>query len=148
MLNIYIFIKIILKITDWLYYFRSILQNGSLLIKNVFNDEEKDTSEGFEAYQCVAFVDNIGSAVSRIATVTLARKCYFKKIFYIYVLPIIMSTGLSPFEKQPSNLKLFPGQTAHFSCVINSQPPPKITWLKDHSPIIIDARMTIFPSGI
>lgn len=56
-----------------LYYFRSILQNGSLLIKNIFNDEEKDTSEGLEAYQCVAFVDNIGSAVSRIATITLAR---------------------------------------------------------------------------
>ncbi|XP_025405538.1 neogenin isoform X3 [Sipha flava] len=106
---------------------RSILQNGSLLIKNVFNDHEKDISEGFEAYQCVAFVDNIGSAVSRIATITLAR--------------------LSPFEKQPTNLKLFPGQTAHFSCIINSQPPPKITWLKDHSPLIIDARMTIFPSG-
>lgn len=50
------------------------MQNGSLLIKNVFNDDEKDTSEGFEAYQCVAFVDNIGSAVSRIATITLARE--------------------------------------------------------------------------
>lgn len=48
-----------------------------MLIKNVFNDDEKDTSEGFEEYQCVAFVDNIGSAVSRIATITLARKFYF-----------------------------------------------------------------------
>ncbi|VVC27257.1 Hypothetical protein CINCED_3A012217 [Cinara cedri] len=106
---------------------RSILQNGSLLIKNIFIDDEKDNSDGFEAYQCVAFVDNFGSAVSRIATITLAR--------------------LSPFEKQPTNLRLFPGQTAHFSCVINSQPPPKIVWLKDHTPLIIDARMTIFPSG-
>lgn len=43
----------------------------------MFNDHEKDTSEGFEAYQCVAFVDNIGSAVSRIATITLARMFYF-----------------------------------------------------------------------
>ncbi|XP_050425598.1 neogenin isoform X2 [Adelges cooleyi] len=106
---------------------RTLLNNGSLLIKNVFNDET-NTSDGLEAYQCVAFVDNIGSAVSRIATITLAR--------------------LSPFEKQPTNLRLFPGQTAHFSCVINSQPPPKIVWLKDHSALIIDAsRMTIFPSG-
>lgn len=59
-------------------FFRSILQNGSLLIKNVFSDDENDTSGGFEAYQCVAFVDNIGSAVSRIATITLARKFYFR----------------------------------------------------------------------
>ncbi|XP_025206226.1 neogenin isoform X3 [Melanaphis sacchari] len=107
---------------------RSILKNGSLLIKNVFNNDEKDISEGLEAYQCVAFVDNIGSAVSRIATITLAR--------------------LSPFEKQPTDLKLLPGQTAYFSCVINSQPLPKITWFKDHSPLVIDrTRMTIFPSG-
>uniref|UniRef100_A0A2S2PN96 Neogenin n=1 Tax=Schizaphis graminum TaxID=13262 RepID=A0A2S2PN96_SCHGA len=107
---------------------RSILKNGSLLIKNVFNNDEKDISEGLEAYQCVAFVDNIGSAVSRIATITLAR--------------------LSPFEKQPTDLRLLPGQTAHFSCVINSQPLPKITWFKDHSPLVIDrTRMTIFPSG-
>jgi len=27
------------------------------------------------------------------------------------------------------------------------QPPPKITWLKDNSPLVTDARMTIFPSG-
>ncbi|XP_050527006.1 neogenin isoform X2 [Daktulosphaira vitifoliae] len=107
---------------------RSVLSNGSLLIKNIFNNDEKEASEGFEAYQCVAFVDNIGSAVSRTATITLAR--------------------LSPFEKQPINLKLSPGQTAYFSCVINSQPSPRIVWLKDHSPLIVDdSRMTIFPSG-
>lgn len=120
------------------------------MIKNIFNDDEKDTSEGFEAYQCVAVVDNIGSAVSRIATITLARKFFICVnitilMFIYYIIQILI--GLSPFEKQPSNLKLFPGQTAHFSCVINSQPPPKIVWLKDHSQLIIDARMTIFPSG-
>lgn len=71
-----------LSIYLYFYYFRSILQNGSLLIKNIFNDEEKDTSEGFEAYQCVAFVDNIGSAVSRIATITLARTVYLLA-FYV-----------------------------------------------------------------
>ncbi|XP_050426964.1 netrin receptor DCC-like [Adelges cooleyi] len=105
---------------------RTLLNNGSLLIKNVFNDET-NPSDGLEAYQCVAFVDDIGSAVSRIATIILAR--------------------LSPFEKQPTNLRLFPGQTAYFSCVINSQSPQKIVWLKDHSLLIIDgSRMTIFPS--
>lgn len=63
------------------------MKNGSLLIKNVFNNDEKDISEGLEAYQCVAFVDNIGSAVSRIATITLARK--FDSVeFYIYLLII------------------------------------------------------------
>jgi len=66
------------------------LKNGSLLIKNVFNNDEKDISEGLEAYQCVAFVDNIGSAVSRIATVTLARKSYFMKLIFIYLLTIII----------------------------------------------------------
>lgn len=68
-----------------LYSFRSILKNGSLLIKNVFNNDEKDISEGLEAYQCVAFVDNIGSAVSRIATVTLARKSYLMKFLFLFI---------------------------------------------------------------
>lgn len=54
------------------------------MIKNIFNDDEKDTSEGFEAYQCVAFVDNIGSAVSRIATITLARKFFISVNIKIY----------------------------------------------------------------
>jgi len=54
------------------------------LIKNLFNDDEKDVSEGLEAYQCVAFVDNIGSAVSRIATITLAREFRATPFTYFY----------------------------------------------------------------
>jgi len=61
------------------------LKNGSLLIKNVFNNDEKDISEGLEAYQCVAFVDNIGSAVSRIATITLARKFNSMEFLYLFI---------------------------------------------------------------
>lgn len=56
-----------------------------MLIKNVFNNDEKDISEGLEAYQCVAFVDNIGSAVSRIATITLARKFCAIKFLYLFI---------------------------------------------------------------
>ncbi|KAL4085515.1 hypothetical protein QTP88_027026 [Uroleucon formosanum] len=54
---------------------------------------------------------------------------------------------VSPFEKQPTDLRLLPGQTGRFSCFVNSQPLPKIIWLKDNSPLVIDNRMTIFQSG-
>ncbi|KAL4085519.1 hypothetical protein QTP88_027030 [Uroleucon formosanum] len=106
---------------------RSILKNGSLVIKNVFNNDKNGISEGLESYKCVAFVDNIGVMVSRTASVILAR--------------------VSPFEKQPTDLRLLPGQTGRFSCFVNSQPLPKIIWLKDNSPLVIDNRMTIFQSG-
>jgi len=121
------------------------LKNGSLLIKDVFNNDKKNISEGLESYRCVAFVDDIGVVVSRTASVILARKLNFMKN-YNYLFTNNNYTGLS-FEKQPTDLRLLPGQTAHFSCLVNSQPLQKIIWLKDHSPLVIDNRMTIFPSG-
>lgn len=42
-------------------------------MKSVFGDESGDHG-GVEEYQCLATVDNIGSIVSRTATVKLARK--------------------------------------------------------------------------
>lgn len=50
------------------------MKNGSLLIKNVFNNDEKDISKGLESYKCVAFVDEIGLVISRTASVIPARK--------------------------------------------------------------------------
>lgn len=120
------------------------MKNGSLLIKDVFNDVN-NISEGLESYRCVAFVDDIGVVVSRTASVILARKLNFMKN-YNHLFTDNNFTGLS-FEKQPTDLRLLPGQTAHFSCLVNSQPLQKIIWLKDHSPLVIDNRMTIFPSG-
>lgn len=115
-----------------------------MLIKNVFNNE-KDISKGLESYKCIAFVDEIGLVVSRTASVILARKLNFMKN-YNHLFINNNYTGLS-FEKQPTDLRLFSGQTAHFSCLFNSQPLQKLIWLKDHLPLVIDNRMTIFPSG-
>lgn len=106
---------------------RKQLDNNSLLLVS-FLGGESNNDNGQEQYQCVASVDSVGSIVSRVVTVTLAR--------------------LPPFEKQPSDLQVFPGQTAVFSCLIHAQPPPQIFWLKDQRPLVLDeARMTILPSG-
>jgi len=122
------------------------LKNGSLVIKNVFNNDKNGISEGLESYKCVAFVDNIGVMVSRTASVILARKLNFMKN-YNHLFTNNNHTGVSPFEKQPTDLRLLPGQTGRFSCFVNSQPLPKLIWLKDNSPLVIDNRMTIFQSG-
>ena len=108
-------------------YFRSQLSNGSLLISSVLGNTGEG-EEGSEQYQCVASVDSIGSILSRRATVSLAR--------------------LSPLEQQPSSLRLFVGQTAHFACRVNGKPRPQVTWLKDQRPLVLDeTRMLILPSG-
>lgn len=46
------------------------LSNNSLLLLSVTGGE----AGGLEQYQCVATVDSVGSIVSRVATVTLARQ--------------------------------------------------------------------------
>ncbi|KAG8253177.1 putative aminophospholipid-translocase [Homalodisca vitripennis] len=96
------------------------LSNNSLLILSVVENQEQ--------YHCVATVDSVGSIVSRTATVTLAH--------------------LPPLERQPQDLRLFPGQTALFSCLVEGNPPPLVTWIKDGRPLVLDeTRMIILPSG-
>ncbi|XP_068083914.1 neogenin [Anabrus simplex] len=104
--------------------YRSQLPNGSLLLQTVFPDQQGLQGD----YQCVATLDNVGSIVSRFAKLRIAT--------------------LPQLEKQPQDLRVFPGQTAHFTCLVSAIPPARITWLKDDRPLAIDeTRMVVLPSG-
>lgn len=43
---------------------------------------------------------------------------------------------------------MFRGQKAYFACRVQATPPPRVKWLKDERPLLLDLlRMTILPSG-
>lgn len=50
--------------------------------------------------------------------------------------------------QQPADLRVFPGQTAHFACVTQSVPVARVTWLKNDRPLALDrVRMLVMPTG-
>ncbi|XP_045461534.1 neogenin isoform X4 [Harmonia axyridis] len=103
--------------------YRSQLTNGSLYITSV--SEELGLTG---TYRCMATLPNIGSIVSRNATLSVA--------------------SLSGFHDGPRDLTVFVGQKAYFACRVQALPQPKIKWLKDERPFHLDdLRMTILPSG-
>ncbi|KAG5888723.1 hypothetical protein JTB14_023799 [Gonioctena quinquepunctata] len=103
--------------------YRSQLTNGSLYINSVIEEERLTGS-----YQCMATLPNVGSIVSRTAKLSIAN--------------------LSGFYEQPSDLSVYVGQHAYFACRVIGVPPPKIRWLKDERPMLLDdLRMAILPSG-
>lgn len=52
------------------------------------------------------------------------------------------------FEEEPEDISIALGQTARFSCNAEGIPPPKISWIKDNQPLIMDdIRMSVLPSG-
>lgn len=64
----------------------------------------------------------------------------FKKILGFLGPPTLLN--------QPQDLRVFPGQTAHFSCMMNGPLKYSVTWLKDERPLIInEAKMVLMPSG-
>lgn len=80
------------------------------------------------SYQCQAVLPNGWSIVSRKAAVTLA--------------------SLSGFQEEPRDITVFPSQKAFFACRVHATPPPRVRWLKDERPLLLDeVRMTILPSG-
>ncbi|XP_078035677.1 neogenin protein frazzled isoform X1 [Augochlora pura] len=105
--------------------FRSQLANGSLYINSV----SSSNPELFGSYQCLAFRDDVGSIVSRTATIKLA--------------------SLPGFEKEPQDTMVYPGQIAYLSCTLpSSSNSLSIQWLKDEHPLVLDdSRMTVLPSG-
>ncbi|XP_075218308.1 neogenin protein frazzled isoform X2 [Lycorma delicatula] len=113
--------------------YRKQLSNGSLYLTSLFTDDgdqELQSRRIVEEYQCVASLDNIGAIASHIVSVSLAK------------LPL--------FEKQPTDIRVFLGQRAHFSCLVDVKPNDKysVTWLKDQQPLVLDeTRMLILPSG-
>lgn len=102
-------------------FLRRLLSNGSLYLPHVTAEEQGN-------YQCVVTVENKGSMASKVARVQAA--------------------GLPSLENQPQDLRVFPGQTAHFSCRMNGPLKYSVAWLKDERPLVLDAsRMFIMPSG-
>ncbi|XP_072382653.1 neogenin isoform X2 [Diabrotica undecimpunctata] len=103
--------------------YRSQLTNGSLYITSVI-EEQRLTGK----YQCIATLPNVGSIVSRIAKLSIAN--------------------LVGFQEEPRDLSVYVNQRAYFACHVIGNPSPKIRWLKDERPLIIDdVRMAILPSG-
>ncbi|XP_039298871.1 neogenin isoform X1 [Nilaparvata lugens] len=103
------------------------LSNGSLHLMKLFS-EDNEYSDGVEHYQCVASLENVGSIVSHTAKVSLAR--------------------VPKFIKQPTDIRVFQGQTAHFNCLVESNSEVTRVWLKDQRPLRWDeTRMFILPSG-
>ncbi|XP_034257103.1 neogenin [Thrips palmi] len=109
--------------------FRSQLPNGSLFISAV--GEEDGVHGGLPAsgeYQCLASLEAVGSLVSRTARLQLATD--------------------TKIVQQPADLRVFPGQTAHFACVTQSVPLARVAWLKNDRPLVLDrARMLVMPTG-
>ncbi|XP_033610053.1 neogenin-like isoform X2 [Cryptotermes secundus] len=103
--------------------YRSQLSNGSLYITTMFPEQQGLKGD----YQCVATLDSVGSIVSRTARLRIASL---------------------PQLQQPADQRVFPGQTAYFSCWVNAIPQATITWLKDERPLHLDeTRMLVLPSG-
>ncbi|XP_025990805.2 neogenin isoform X7 [Solenopsis invicta] len=105
--------------------YRSQLANGSLYINSVYAGSAELTG----SYQCLASIENVGSIVSRPATIKLA--------------------SLPGFEREPQDTMVYTGQIAYLSCALPaSSSLLKIQWLKDERPLKLDEnRMTILPSG-
>ncbi|XP_077288752.1 neogenin protein frazzled isoform X2 [Arctopsyche grandis] len=120
--------------------YRSQFDNGSLELRSI--------GEGAPAgdYQCVASFDDVGTVVSRVATVSVP--------------------SLPGFEAEPRDLSVYPGEAAFFSCAVRGpfslgpplgprmiapEPKPldlKVQWLKNEAPFRLDdTRMTLMPSG-
>ncbi|XP_021962804.1 neogenin isoform X2 [Folsomia candida] len=105
---------------------RSILANGSLHITSLIRARDSRPEEG--SYQCVATLDGTGTILSRFAKVQAA--------------------SIVRFEEEPEDISIALGQTARFSCNAEGIPPPKISWIKDNQPLIMDdIRMSVLPSG-
>ena len=59
-----------------------------------------------------------------------------------------MLPALPQFPQQPSNQRVFPGETAYFSCYVEAMPPASVIWLKDERLLHLDeTRMLVLPSG-
>ncbi|XP_064471636.1 neogenin-like isoform X2 [Ornithodoros turicata] len=105
---------------------RTILGNGSLYFRNIHHTRTERPDEGI--YQCLATIPNLGTLVSRSAKLQVA--------------------ALPRFDEQPTDVHLFPGQTAYFPCSAFAIPPASVSWLKDQQPLQIDpSRMLVLPSG-
>ncbi|CAG9865498.1 unnamed protein product [Phyllotreta striolata] len=103
--------------------YRSQLTNGSLYITSVIEGQRLTGK-----YQCIATLPNVGSIVSRIAKLSIAN--------------------LAGFQEEPRDLSVYIGQRAYFACLVISAPAPRIRWLKDERPLLVDdLRMAILPSG-
>uniref|UniRef100_A0A8D9AVD2 Neogenin n=1 Tax=Cacopsylla melanoneura TaxID=428564 RepID=A0A8D9AVD2_9HEMI len=102
--------------------------NGSLILTKLFTSED---ARDIEQFQCIASVDNVGTAVSRVASV---------------------KRSVAPeFLQQPGNMTSYEGQIAQFPCLVSPNLHARISWLKNKRPFVMaeaqESRMIILPSG-
>lgn len=98
---------------------RRLLSNGSLYLGG--------TKEQPGVYQCIVTLPEVGTILSTTARVKAA--------------------GEPKFVIEPSSLTVFQTQTAVFQCSIEHPTSSYVSWLKNDSPLQLDHRMTILPSG-
>jgi neogenin len=98
---------------------RRLFHNGSLLLESRGGDEAG-------LYQCVATMQGVGTLLSTSARVTTA--------------------GPPKFLVQPASLTVFQTQTAVFQCSTD-QLRQQVLWYKKRSPLQLDHRMLVLPSG-
>ncbi|GAU92905.1 hypothetical protein RvY_04923-2 [Ramazzottius varieornatus] len=109
--------------------YRSVLSNGSLFFSKIIHsrtDRPDASGPHIGSYQCSA-TNQLGTIVSRPAKVQLA--------------------SLPPFDDEPQDQRRSEGQTMRMACFVPAIPPPKVSWLKDDGPLLLDARMFVLPSG-
>nr|KAI8752120.1 neogenin-like; partial [Biomphalaria glabrata] len=106
---------------------RYMLSNGTLYFKIVSHLKSYIESDQGD-YRCSATVPSLGTIVSRKATLTIA---YIPKHF----------------EVEPKDLQVSLGDYAAFECLINGQPPAKVTWYKKSNKLNTPLAK-VFPTGL
>ncbi|XP_028836104.1 immunoglobulin superfamily DCC subclass member 3 isoform X2 [Denticeps clupeoides] len=105
----------------------SVLENGTLLIKNFQKRRESNETDAGE-YDCAA-QNRYGMLISRKARVQLA--------------------SLPKFHTHPESMTVDEGGVARFHCAVNGIPEASITWEKNRTTLKIDdSRYTLLPTGI
>ncbi|XP_032150193.1 peroxidasin homolog [Sapajus apella] len=101
----------------------NLLDDGTLMIQNT-----QETDQGI--YQCMA--KNVAGEV-KTHEVTLR---YFG------------SPARPTFVIQPQNTEVLVGESVTLECSATGHPPPRISWTRgDHTPLPVDPRVNITPSG-
>ncbi|XP_041035632.1 immunoglobulin superfamily DCC subclass member 3-like [Carcharodon carcharias] len=105
----------------------SLLNNGSLCIRNFLKKKENNESDAGE-YDCTAH-NRFGLLLSRKARVQVAT--------------------LPRFQTHPQSMKVQLGGVARFECHIYGVPEATITWELNRVPLNMDdARYTLLPTGV
>ncbi|XP_062579893.1 neogenin-like isoform X4 [Saccostrea cucullata] len=102
---------------------KNVWSNGSLHITDVQNSDRG-------LYQCMSSLPNLGTIVSRTASL---RTAYLSRNFLI----------------QPQDLTIYLQDVAMFQCRGDGLPAPNVTWYKDNSVLRdVKSNIRIYPDGV